>query len=127
MFLGSDEFATRADTLIGTNDSDVNYVRALYQVLLGRGNASQDDITFWQGVLPIVSRTDVARFFLGTTEFRSAAVRTLYGEPVLPFLPQVLQRTTTTSDEVGFWAGSQLDLLTIAVVFAATGEFSPQE
>jgi hypothetical protein len=110
----------------GTN---AKYVQGLYQLLLNR-SASTGEVNTMVSQLPIIGRSGVVGSFLSSTEFRSGAVRTLYGDPSLvpmpfePFFPNLLHRTTAPSaPEFLSWANSSLDVLTIESTFAGTLEY----
>jgi len=78
----------------------------------------------------VLGRSGVASAILGSTEFRSGAVRTFYGDPTLtptpfePFFPNLLHRTAApSSQEILGWANASVDLLTIEVTLAGSGEY----
>jgi hypothetical protein len=130
--LASHEFASRANALIGTTDADSNFILGLYSLLLHRTSATVTaaEIAGWKGVLTATSPGEVAAGILASAEFRSGAVRTLYGaegfatSPYQPFIPDMLHRTVSPSArEVDFWLHSSFDLLRIEVGIASSREF----
>jgi hypothetical protein len=77
-----------------------------------------------------VGRAGVANAFEGSTEYRSGAVRTFYGDPTLtplhyqPFFANLLHRSAPPSAaEVNGWVPTGLDLLSIQAAFASGVEF----
>jgi parallel beta-helix repeat protein len=125
--IASPEFASHANTLIGNASADDNFVRALYQLLLGRTPAN-DEVAGWLARLPTSQRSGVALGFLSGTEFRDQVVRTLYGDPLatppLLSIPNLLHRPTSpTTGEVLGWVNSGVDWLALEVGFASTDEF----
>ncbi len=84
--LSSAEFQTRANALVGGSNASSNYVAALYMLLLNR-TGSAAEIATHVALLPSDGFAGVAATFLGSTEFRSNAVRTFYGDPTLTPLP----------------------------------------
>jgi acid phosphatase len=124
--LASDEFAARANALIGGSDANANYVRALYSLLLQR-TPSASEVNGWLGSLPSMGRTNVALWFVQSPEFRGIAVRALYGvtSPAPPaFLPNLLHRTGAPSaGEVNGWISSPLDLASIEAALAGSSEY----
>lgn len=126
--LASPEFASRAESLIGA-DANTSYVRALYQLLLGR-SAEAGEVTFWVNALPTLGRSGVAQAFLGSPEFRSDVVEQLYGFSTSPAgtlvneVPDLLHRTAAPNPgEVSFWVASGLDLLRLEQAFADSPEY----
>jgi len=127
--LASSEFAAHANALIDSGDSNVNFIEALYSILLHR-SAGLTEIQSWVSRLPVLGRNGVANGFATSSEFRSDAVRTFYGDPTLnplpfqPFWPDLLHRTSPPSTaEVNSWVNSGQDLMTIEVGFAASNEY----
>jgi hypothetical protein len=126
LIVSSAEFQARANALIGGSDTNANYVGALYSLLLQR-TASAAEVNGWLSVLTSIGNTNVALVFLQSPEFRGIAVRAFYGvtAPKPPiFLPDLLRRTGAPSaGEVNGWSSSPLDLLSIEVAFAGSGEY----
>jgi parallel beta-helix repeat protein len=125
--IASPEFATHANTLIGKPSADENFVRGLYQLLLGR-TPDNDEVARWLGRLSTSQHGAVAMGFLTGTEFRDQVVRALYGDPSatppLSSIPNLLHRQTSpTAAEEGGWVNSSLDWLTLEVSFASGDEF----
>jgi hypothetical protein len=102
-FLSTPEFASRANTLISTGTPDERYLQALYQVLLQRP-ATDTELSSWLSALPSLERRGVALVLLGSTEYRSLQVATLYS---------TLLGRAASPEEVAAWASSPFDLLTI--------------
>ncbi len=125
-FLGSSEFAARANALEGTADPDANFVRSLYRLVLRRA-AGAAEVEAWLRVLPSAGRGSVAAAFLGSAEFRGDAVRAFYGVTApapLPFFPNLLKRRTPPgAAEVLAWVVAPLDLLSIETAIAASAEY----
>jgi hypothetical protein len=126
--LASGEFASRANALVGGASADANFVQALYQLLLLRTTTTE--IQGWLPTVATAGRQTVAADFLGSGEFRTAAVRTFYGDPSLnplpwePFLIDLLQRRQPPSTaEIAGWANSPLDLWTMELDLAASQEY----
>jgi hypothetical protein len=130
--LASPEFDAHAPTVPGVSGgaaTDQTFVSALYSLLLGRA-ASQADIQFWVGRVPVLGRDGVAAGFLDSAEYRGGAVRTFYGDttftplPYQPFFPNLLRRgARVAATEVDGWVNSGKHLLGIEVGFAASPEF----
>src|SRR5262249_38846534 len=94
---------------------DLAFVESLYALLLNR-TASASELSFWLGQLPAQSRTSVAQGFLASAEYR--------GIVVTGFFHDLLHRATAPSQsDVSFWVNGGLDVYSIKVQFAATGEF----
>jgi hypothetical protein len=130
-FLGSAEYAARANTLaFAPISSDVNYIQSLYALLLGR-TASASEVNGWVILLPSLGRTRVALAFVTSGEFRGDVVQALYSPNIaLPstsfagIVPELLNRLALPSAaEVSFWVNSGLDLLSIEVAIAGSSEF----
>jgi hypothetical protein len=123
--LGSNEFASHANALIGGSNADSNFIQALYKLLLLR-TASNAEINSWLGMLPTLGRAGVAIEFLASTEFRSDVVTQLYtSTPVVTNLYVTLldRPSPPSAGEVAGWANTNLDLLSIEVLFAGSGEY----
>ncbi len=121
------EFANRANQLIGGPDAGANTIVGLYAVLLGRAPAavSAAEVAAWRSTLNTQGPAAVALGLEASLEFRERAVRAYYGVSPLPFLPNLLHRTAASQQEIDSWAGSGLDLMTIEVNLAASGELLP--
>jgi acid phosphatase len=127
--LSSGEFASVANSSVGSTNTDYNYVSALYSLLLNR-TAGSAEVNGWLNVLPGAGRAAVAVGFLNSAEFRGDAVRSFYGDPSLsplpaePFFPNLLRRASAPATwEVAFWVDSSLDLLGIEAGFAESQEY----
>jgi hypothetical protein len=123
--LGSAEFAGHANTLIGGSNKDANFVQALYELLLLR-TASNAEVQGWLPTVSAIGHAGVAMDFLGSTEFRADVVNQLYASsPVRTNLyVTLLDRTKPpTSAEVSGWTNTSLDILSIEVLFAGSGEY----
>jgi len=124
--LASAEFAGRATALFGSADANANYIRGLYDLVLGR-SASAVEVAGWLGSLPSMGRAGLATLFVTCAEFRSDAVRTYYGngsQVAEPFFPGLLGRVNPPADgEVSPWVNSGLDLLSMEVSLAASAEY----
>ncbi len=98
--------------------------------MLGR-TASSLEVAAQLNLLASLGRTGVATEFLQSFEFRSDAVEQLYGFPtalpvsVISVFPNLLHRhATPTATEVASWVNSGLDILSVQVSIAQSGEFS---
>lgn len=111
--LGSAEFQARADLLIGGSNTNENYVRALYLLLLNR-TAAQSEVNAWVSNINANGRTQVALSILGSQEFRINSVQNLY----LTFL----DRTGISSEWEG-WASSNQSLTDIRLALLGTTEY----
>jgi hypothetical protein len=129
--LASPEFAQRANSLADSPASpNVSYVEALYRLLLGRA-ASGADIDFWVVQVSAMGRSAVASSFLSSAELRQNVVKSLYftdpanqAMPLSGLAPNLLHRSAAPSaGELAAWAAMGMDLLSIEVAFAGTGEF----
>jgi hypothetical protein len=113
----SAEFRAHAISQAGTGTPitpDAAYVEGLYHALLGR-TATTGEVDLWVSHLPSLGEAGVADAILGSTEYRSLQVETYY---------TWLHRPAAPSDaEVQAWAGTPLDLMSIAVQFAGSAEF----
>ena len=123
--LGTPEFASHANALIGGGNADSNFVQALYKLLALR-TASSTEINGWLAALPTLGRIGAALAFLGSTEVRTDAVTQLYtGTPLASLLNVTLldRATAPSAAEVAGWVGSGLDLLSIEAGFGASQEY----
>jgi hypothetical protein len=125
----SQEFAGRANALIGGTNANANFVQALYTLLLNR-TASTAEVNSWLPAVASLGRQAVAGYFTGSAEFRSDAVRTFYGDPSLtpkpwePFFVNLLHRSKApASSEVAGWVNSGVDFLSLEVVLAGSLEY----
>lgn len=118
LVLGSAEFRAQAG-------SDVNFIRRLYDGVLGR-DASSAEVDAWLGVLATQGAGAVVNGIVFSREFRTLGISRMYGgEPqsgIASVLPPYLHRQPSAA-EVNSWADSGLDLLSISVQFAASQEF----
>ena len=127
--LASTEFSNRANVLIGGKNTEANYVKALYQFLLGR-DGSPSEVSYWLSVLPSLGATGVANRFLSSSEFRGDLVRQLYGPSEAPsvsivalFSDLMNRNAEPTPAEVDRWINSGLNIFQIERDFAASPEF----
>ncbi len=127
--LASTEFSNRANVLIGGKNTEANYVKALYQFLLGR-DGSPSEVSYWLSVLPSLGATGVANRFLSSSEFRGDLVRQLYGPSEAPsgsivalFSDLMNRNAEPTPAEVDHWINSGLNIFQIERDFAASPEF----
>jgi hypothetical protein len=96
--------------------SDVVFVHSLYARFFNRAPDGAG-LAFWTGQVPTLGRAEVARRFLGSTEFRDRAVRGFY--------LNVLRRPATPSaGEVAAWVGSGIDSLGMLSRFVSSNEFA---
>jgi hypothetical protein len=113
--VSSAEFASHANTLIGGTNADANFVAALYQLLLNR-TAGTGEVNGFVSALPRLGRAGVALVIEGSAEFRGDIVTGLYAS--------LLDRSTPPSSaEVAGWVNSGLDVLSLEVALASTGEY----
>jgi predicted outer membrane repeat protein len=112
-----------------TGGTDTGFVQSLYTLLLGR-TGSPTEIAAWVNAVPSLGRAGVAGAILGSTEYRTDEVQQLYGftyalsSSVVSLFPNFLHRAAAPSAaEVNGWVNSGLDILTMEVGFAASGEF----
>jgi hypothetical protein len=129
--LASPEFGQRANSLADFPASpNTNYVEALYRLVLGRA-ASGAEIDFWVAQLLATSRSVLARSFLNSAELRQNVVKSLYftdpanqAMPLPGLSPNLLHRSAAPpAADLAAWSNTGLDLLSIEVAFAGTGEF----
>jgi virginiamycin B lyase len=113
--LGSNEFLTRAQTLIQAGDANTRFVAAVYSLALRRGG-DPSEYAFWVGKLPTLGRNGVAQAILGSAEYRRLTVVNYYR--------LLLNRTTLARpEEVGFWVGSGLPLDIVRQGFESSPEY----
>jgi hypothetical protein len=130
--MAAPEFASRANQLVGTDTSTAagNFVQAVYALLLGR-TASGNEASPWVNALPQLGRSGVAAAFLGSGEFRSDLVLSLYkglgslpGTTLFALVPDMLHRHMAPGGgEISGWANSTLDFLSIEIQLAASSEY----
>jgi hypothetical protein len=111
--LASPEFQQRANALVGTANPSVNYVYALYEVMLGRA-PDAGGLSYWVNALPSVGAYQVAYYIATSAEYRTDVVGMFY---------QIELFRTGVSWEIAIWVNSGLDLLSIAVGIASSQEF----
>jgi hypothetical protein len=82
-------------------------------------------VAYWQGELASQGRGGVAQSVLASAEFRRNAIRTLYGEAVLDYFPNLLHRATapTAAEELQFWMNNSFDLGSIEGFFLQSDEY----
>jgi hypothetical protein len=112
-----------------TGGTDPGFVQSLYTLLLGR-TGSSSEIAGWVNTLPSLGRAGVAAAIRGSSEYRTDEVQELYGftyalsETVVSLFPNFLHRAAAPgAGEVNGWVNSGLDILTVELGFAASGEF----
>ncbi len=127
--LSSPEFQAHATLMVRGVDAYSNYVAALYLVLLNR-TGSAAEIAGHAALVPTQGFAGLANSILASSEYRSDAVRTLYGDPTLTPLPAqpylidlLFRQAAPTAAEVNAWVTSGPDVLSIEEAFAGTGEF----
>src|SRR5438105_2056557 len=113
------------DALTG---ADAGFVQALYVRLLGR-IGSNAEVAGWVNALHSMTRASVANAFVRSGEFRGDVVEQFYGfsqaalSSVASLFPPLLHRPSAPiAVEVGGWVNSSLDILSIEVSFASSGE-----
>jgi hypothetical protein len=126
--------AGSSDLISGTTAGDLNINQDFLTV--GNVNSAVSANTGGQRLGECIAGTrqaGVAQAFLVSTEFRSDVVRSFYGDPTLtpvpflPFLPDLLHRTSAPSaSDVSTWVNSGLDLSTVEIGFAGSPEFFVQ-
>jgi hypothetical protein len=90
-FLGSIEFYAYAQSVVPSGVADQRYVRALYQLVLGRP-ATDSETQAWVDSLSAIDRNTIAAEFIASPEFRGNFVTSLYSD-VLHRLPASQERT----------------------------------
>jgi Domain of unknown function (DUF4214) len=114
--LSSREFYNRAPNLANfatPDDPDADFVRALYETLLGRAGTSSE-VSSWVVLLPTLGRSGLISAIVSSLEFRT--------DQVTGFYTAFLHRTGSAKEVAGFASGMQ-DLLTIETTFAQSSEF----
>jgi hypothetical protein len=110
--LGGAEFLGRAQTLISSGSGDERFVRALYQVLLGRTPAG-GEVAYWLDRLPQLGAAGVAQGFLRSAEYRTNLTESCYNV--------LLHRPSDAGRD--YWVFSDLDGTSLRVGFEASAEF----
>ena len=110
---GSHEFYDRAQHMGFEGTADQNYVRALYQMLLGR-TASDAEVTGWANTLPQLGRQGVALGFLKSQEFRTNQFEGYYN---------ALLRRSDDPTGLTNWVMSPSDMGTVRIGFESSPEF----
>jgi hypothetical protein len=112
-----------------TGGTDTGFIQSLYRQLLGR-EASPAEVAAWRGVLSSSGRTAVAQGILLSTEFRSGVVQQIYGFTYAPsqsvaslFVNLLHRAAAPDAGEILGWANSSLDILSIEIAIAGSGEF----
>jgi hypothetical protein len=131
--LSSAEFAARANGLAGTpgSSANLNFVRSLYAVLLGRSNETAAEDNAWLNALGAAGKIAVVAGFLQGPEFRGDYVASLYtsytslpGDSFFGAVPNLLCRPAPPApSEVASWVNSGLSVQQIAVFMSASSEF----
>jgi hypothetical protein len=112
----SGEFYSRASTLANFSSpdvSDANFVRALYVTCLGRAGTTSE-ISAWVNLVPTMGRAAVTSAIVHSAEFR--------GDQVTSFYSTLLHRVGSSSELAAF-ANSSIDLISMRIDFASSGEF----
>jgi hypothetical protein len=127
--LASQEFASRANALVGGTNANANFVQALYTLLLNRTPATSE-VNGWLPAVASLGRQAVAGYFTGSAEFRSDAVRTFYGDPSLtpmpwePFFVNLLHRNKApAASEINGWVNTSTDFVSLEVTLAGSLEY----
>jgi hypothetical protein len=107
------EFYDRAQALGFAGTADQNYVRALYQALLGR-TAGKSEVDSWVNALATQGRQGVALGFLSSQELRSYQFEGHYNA--------LLHRPSDAAGLSG-WVLSGLDLRSVRLAFERGDEF----
>jgi hypothetical protein len=131
--MASPEFAEHAHALIGSADTQANYIGALYRILFGRV-PSPVEVTAWLqalpsfgaqplrlsswlrnfGILPGQSYAGLALAFLESTEYRQLRIAEDYA---------VLLGRNATSPEAQAWDHGPFDLATVRYFIESSNEF----
>jgi len=112
--LRSQEFQQRANALIGGTNTDENYVRALYQLLLNRDPDSQAMANNWVSAIGSFGRQAAALSFLRSGELRANFVTDIY---------QTLLKRAPDSAGLNGWVSSSLDLFSLRLRILLSAEF----
>jgi len=115
--LESQEFYSRAQTLIASGSADERYVRSLYLLLFNR-TASAAEVTGWTNILPQVGRFSVASGFLNSIEHRSLSIESFY----IAFLNRPAEAAGKASWQ-SFWKSTDANLSQVRSHFLATDEY----
>ncbi len=112
--LGSAEFATRANALIGGDNPNANYVQAVFQLVLLRA-PSGPELTAGQSAVSSSGRSAFALGILQGNEYRTLVVTDLYFSDLKrPLAPSM--------SELNGWTNANLDLLTIQTLIEGAPE-----
>jgi hypothetical protein len=111
--LGSGEFFNRAQTLSGSGTPAERYVKALYQLLLGRPGSAAE-VTGWVNALPQLGRPGVALGFLASAEYRTVLFTGYYESR--------LHRPPDAGGLAG-WVNSALDTSSVRTGLEASPEY----
>jgi hypothetical protein len=111
--LGSQEFFNHAQTGRSGGTANQNYVKALYQLLLGR-SASDSELAGWVSALPGLGAQGVALAVLQSQEGRTDLFEGYYN---------ALLHRPASAAEVDGWRSSRLDAHTARVLFESGSEF----
>src|SRR5262249_9093551 len=113
--LATPEFFNRAQTMGFGDTPNGNYVRGLYQALLGR-TASAAEVAGWVNALQgnTVTRQGVALGILSTSEYRTDVAAGYY--------TGLLHRSASQA-EISFWVNSGLDEVHDRIGIEASTEF----
>jgi hypothetical protein len=111
------------------HSSNISFVQAVFVKVLGR-EASASDAAAWASAVPSLGRGGLVSTFLGSLEFRAAAIAQMYGYTPAPavaptsLFARLLRRTMSPAQsEINGWAGTSLDLASIEKLFAGSYEF----
>jgi hypothetical protein len=112
-FLASPEFYNRAQTLSASGTPDERYVKALFQVLLGRAGSAAE-VSSWVNQLPTLGRQGVAFAFLTGSEYRTVTFEQYYNV--------LLNRAADSAGLQGF-VSSSLDQTSVRVAIEGSAEY----
>jgi hypothetical protein len=108
-FLGTEEFHRRAEAMSAAGTPDEKFVQSLHVLLLQRA-ATPPEVGAWLSALPTLERQGLASCLLRSQEFRALQVASFFQELLPDSAPPA---------EVGEWAASPFDLLTIRALLQA--------
>jgi hypothetical protein len=108
-----DARAAQVANYAGPDLPDANFVRALYELFLGRAG-STSEITSWVEQLGSIGRAGAAAAILASSEYRT--------DMVISFYMALLHRSPL-GFEIAHWVTSANDLLTIDTLIAGSNEF----
>jgi hypothetical protein len=112
-FLASPEFYTHAQTLSASGTPDERYVKALFQVLLGRAGSSTE-VANWVSQLPQLGRQGEALAFLTGSEHRTVTFEQYYNV--------LLNRAADTAGLQSF-VSSSLDQTSVRITIEGSSEY----